>query len=235
MENNYMESNQETKEAILLGDNFPELDVQTTQGPMKLPNKFKGQWFILFSHPSDFTPVCTTEFVSFQKNYDKFKELGCELIGLSIDQVYAHIKWLDWIKEILGIEVEFPLIADTGEIANTLGIIHPNKGTTTVRSVFIVDSESKVRAIIYYPQELGRNIEEILRAVEALQIRDKNEVSIPANWPHNEFMGDEVIVPVVPTMEAIDQWVERVEEGDMTCYDWWLCHKKLDVEPKFNK
>jgi len=235
MENNYIGHTQETKEAILLGDDFPELNVQTTQGPMHLPDKFKGKWFILFSHPSDFTPVCTTEFVSFQKHHDEFAELGCELIGLSIDQVYAHIKWLDWIKETLGIEVKFPIIADSGEIANILGIIHPNKGTTTVRSVFIVDSKSKVRAIIYYPQELGRNINEIIRAVEALQIIDENKVSTPANWPHNELMNDEVIVPVVPTMEAIDKWVEKVESGDLTCYDWWLCHKKLDKELKFNK
>ena len=217
----------EPKRALLLGDDFPKLTVKTTHGMIDLPDKYKGQWFILFSHPSDFTPVCTTEFVSFQKHYDKFKELDCELIGLSIDQVFAHIKWLDWIKEILGIEIEFPLISDTGEIAHTLGIIHPNKGSTTVRSVFIVDDSAKIRAIIYYPQEFGRNMDEILRVVRGLQISDKNEVVMPANWPNNELMGSDVIVPVVPTMDAINEWVKKVEKGEFSCYDWWICHKQL--------
>ena len=222
-----MEENQETKNVLLLGDDFPELEVETTQGHMKLPDKFKGKWFILFSHPSDFTPVCTTEFVSFQKHYEKFKEYNCELIGLSIDQVFSHIKWIDWIREVLGVEIKFPVIADTGKIANSLGIIHPNKGTTTVRSVFIIDNNSKVRAIIYYPQELGRNIDEILRTVEGLQTIDENNVLMPADWPNNSIMGDEVIIPAVPTMDAIDEWVKKVEKGEFTCYDWWICHKKL--------
>ena len=124
----------------LLGDKFPEIEVQTTHGKMKLPTAFGGRWFVLFSHPADFTPVCTTEFVAFQKRYDEFKKLNCELVGLSIDQVFSHMKWIEWIKENLNIEIKFPIIADdTGKVSNLLGLIHPGKGTNTVRAVFIVD------------------------------------------------------------------------------------------------
>ncbi|HDD36830.1 MAG TPA: peroxiredoxin, partial [Archaeoglobus veneficus] len=124
----------------LLGEKFPEIEVQTTHGKMLLPDNFKGKWFVFFSHPADFTPVCTTEFVTFQKRYDEFQKLNCELIGLSIDQVFSHIKWVEWIKEKLGIEIKFPIVADdTGEVSKKLGLIHPGKGTNTVRAVFIVD------------------------------------------------------------------------------------------------
>ncbi|MCK4277949.1 MAG: peroxiredoxin, partial [Desulfurellaceae bacterium] len=167
----------------LLGEKFPEIEVQTTHGKIKLPDDFKGKWFILFSHPADFTPVCTTEFVAFQQRYDKFKALDCELIGLSVDQVFSHIKWEEWIKDNMNVEIQFPIIADTGRVAETLGIIHPKKGTSTVRAVFIVDPKSSIRAILYYPQELGRNMDEFLRMVKALQIADKEGVAMPANWP----------------------------------------------------
>jgi peroxiredoxin (alkyl hydroperoxide reductase subunit C) len=222
-----IENQQNERKLLLLGDDFPQLDVETTHGPIKLPDKYKGQWFVFFSHPSDFTPVCTTEFVSFQQHYDKFRELNCELIGLSIDQVFSHIKWIDWIREILGVEIEFPLIADSGTVANELCIIHPNKGSTTVRAVFIVDPESKIRAVIYYPQELGRNIDEILRVLNGLQISDQNKVLMPADWPYNGIMGDEVLVPARRTVESTADWVKNVETGDYTCYDWFICHKKL--------
>jgi len=159
----------EEKKIPLIGDKFPEIEVQTTHGKIKLPDEFKGRWFILFSHPADFTPVCTSEFVAFQKRYETLQDLGCELIGLSIDQVFSHIKWVEWIKEKLDIEIKFPVIADdTGKVAGILGIIHPAKGTNTVRAIFIVDPESTIRAILYYPQELGRNMDEIVRMVQAL-------------------------------------------------------------------
>ena len=122
---------------------------------VELPDHFTGKWFVLFSHPADFTPVCTTEFVAFQKRYDNFKELNCELIGLSVDQVFAHIKWEEWIKEHMGVEIQFPIIADTGSVAERLGLVHPGKGTNTVRAVFVVDADAKIRIILYYPQELG--------------------------------------------------------------------------------
>jgi len=124
----------------LIGEEFPDMEVQTTHGRKKLPDEYKGKWFVLFSHPADFTPVCTTEFVAFQRRFDEFKKLDCELIGLSIDQVFSHIKWVEWIKENLDVEIKFPIIADdTGRVARMLGLIHPNKGTNTVRAVFAVD------------------------------------------------------------------------------------------------
>jgi len=212
----------------LLGEKFPELEVKTTHGKMKLPETFKGKWFVLFSHPADFTPVCTTEFIAFQKRYDKFKELNCELIGLSIDQVFSHIKWVEWIKEKFGIEIKFPIIADDlGEVSKKLGLIHPNKGTNTVRAVFIVDQEGIVRLIIYYPQEFGRNIDEILRAVEGLQISDKYSVALPANWPNNELIGDHVIIPPADNEELAKERLEKSKKGEIECFDWWFCHRKL--------
>ncbi|WP_457569264.1 peroxiredoxin [Desulfurobacterium sp.] len=211
----------------LLGDRFPELEVQTTHGRMKLPEVFKGKWFVLFSHPADFTPVCTTEFVAFQKRYDKFRELNCELIGLSVDQVFSHIKWEEWIKDKLGVEIEFPIIADTGAVADALGLIHPGKGTNTVRAVFVVDPEGIIRLILYYPQELGRNIDEILRAVKGLQVSDKNGVALPANWPENELIGDKVIIPPATDVGTVKQRLEAASKGEIECFDWWLCFKKL--------
>ncbi len=207
----------------LIGEQFPELEVVTTHGVKKLPEAYEGKWFILFSHPADFTPVCTTEFVAFQKRYDKFKELNTELIGLSIDQVFSHIKWTEWIKDNLNVEIKFPIIADdTGRVSAQLGLIHPGKGTNTVRAVFIVDPKGYIRAILYYPQELGRNMDEILRMIRGLQISDKEGVAIPANWPENELIKDEVIIPPASTVEEAEQ---RPKEYD--CFDWWLCHKKL--------
>jgi len=212
----------------LLGDAFPEMKVQTTHGVIELPKAFAGRWFILFSHPADFTPVCTTEFVAFQKRYDKFRQLNCELIGLSVDQVFSHIKWKEWIKEKLGVEIEFPIIADTGEVAKKLGLIHPGKGTNTVRAVFVVDPESKVRVILYYPQELGRNMDEILRIVEALQVSDKHGVAMPANWPRNELIGDKVIIPPPKDEKTARERVEKSKARQLECLDWWFCHKKLE-------
>lgn len=207
----------------LLGDKFPEIEVQTTHGKMKLPTAFGGKWLVLFSHPADFTPVCTTEFVAFQKRYDEFKKLNCELVGLSIDQVFSHMKWIEWIKENLNVEIKFPIIADdTGKVSNLLGLIHPGKGTNTVRAVFIVDPKGRIRAIIYYPQEVGRNMDEILRVVKGLQVSDKNNVAIPANWPNNELIRDEVIIPPASDEKTAKERLEKYE-----CFDWWFCHKKL--------
>ncbi len=181
--------NTDTKRMPLLGDRFPEMKVVTTRGEKNLPGDYSGKWFVLFSHPADFTPVCTTEFVAFQKRYDKFRALNCELIGLSVDQVFAHIKWEEWIKEKIGVEITFPIIADTGAVAEKLGLIHPGKGTNTVRAVFIVDGGGVIRIMFYYPQELGRNMDEILRAVEGMQTSDKYGVAMPAHWPDSEVVG----------------------------------------------
>ncbi|MDX2443538.1 MAG: peroxiredoxin [Bacteroidales bacterium] len=222
-----MENSNEKKGMPLLGDNFPEMTVQTTRGKLNLPSHYKGKWFVLFSHPADFTPVCTTEFIAFQQRYDKFRALNCELIGLSVDQVFAHIKWEEWIKDNMNVEIEFPIIADTGKVAETLGIIHPGKGTNTVRAVFIVDTDAKLRIMLYYPQELGRNMDEILRAVEAMQISDKNKVAMPANWPNNEILKDHVIIPPATDVKTAQERKSRAKDGEFECFDWWFCHKKL--------
>jgi peroxiredoxin (alkyl hydroperoxide reductase subunit C) len=187
---------------------------------MSLPNDLKGKWTVLFSHPADFTPVCTTEFVSFQKHKEAFDALGCQLIGLSVDQVFSHIKWVEWIKEKLDVEITFPIIAGNDTIAEALGMLHPAKGSNTVRAVFIIDPEGVTRTILYYPQEIGRNISEIVRAVKALQKSDADGVATPANWPENELVGDHVIIPPATDEKTAKERLEKYE-----CFDWWFCHK----------
>ena len=215
----------------LIGEEFPKLKVKTTQGVKILPDDYKGKWFVLFSHPADFTPVCTTEFVAFQMKKEEFDKLNCELIGLSIDQVFSHIKWIEWIKENRGYEITFPIIADDmGEVAKRLGMIHPNKGTNTVRAVFIVDDKGIIRAILYYPQEVGRNINEILRTVQALQTSDKYEVATPANWPENPVLKDRVIIPPASSIAEKEERLKRAEKGEIECFDWWFCHKSLEYK-----
>jgi len=209
----------------LIGDQLPSMEVKTTHGMIKLPDDFSGKWFVLFSHPADFTPVCTTEFFAFEKRRPEFEKLNCQLIGLSIDQVTSHMKWTEWIKEKLGMEIKFPIIADDlGKVASRMGMLHPGKGTNTVRAVFIVDPNGVVRIIFFYPQEVGRNMDEILRALKALQVSDENKVSMPANWPNNELIKEEVIIPP-PSDEQTAK--TRVTGEDKVCYDWWFCHKKL--------
>lgn len=206
----------------LLGDRLPEFTALTTHGTMTLPNDYAGSWFVLYSHPADFTPVCTTEFSSFQDYAKSFEELNCKLIGLSIDQVFAHIKWVEWIKDNLNIEITFPVIAGTEDIAKKLGMLHPGKGLNTVRVVFIVDPQGVVRLMVYYPQEIGRNMEEILRSVKALQVSDTQECAVPANWPNNALLGDRVIVAPATTTEEAAKRLDTYEG-----YDWWFCHKPL--------
>jgi peroxiredoxin (alkyl hydroperoxide reductase subunit C) len=206
----------------LLGDMFPELAVQTTHGPMNIPADLKGSWFVLFSHPADFTPVCTTEFVAFQKRAAEFEALGCKLIGMSIDQVFSHIKWVEWIKSKLNVEITFPIVAANDAVALKLGMLHPGKGTNTVRAVFIVDPESTVRLIMYYPQEVGRNMDEIVRTVKALQVAD-SQGAVAAGWPENELINDRIIIPPANNMEEAGKRLEQYEG-----YDWWFCHKPLE-------
>lgn len=207
----------------LLGEKFPAMTVKTTQGEKNYPDDLKGKWFVFFSHPADFTPVCTTEFYSFEQKADQFRKLGVELVGLSIEQVFSHIKWLEWIEEHLKTTISFPVVADdTGEVAKKLGLIHPGKGTNTVRAVMIVDPDGIIRALLYYPQELGRNIDEILRMVKGLQVATENQVALPANWPENELIKDEVIIP-----PAADEQTAKERKATYNCYDWWFCHRKL--------
>ncbi|MEM3400389.1 MAG: peroxiredoxin [Nitrososphaerota archaeon] len=208
----------------MIGDRIPSFKAMTTKGFIDFPDYYKGKWVVLFSHPADFTPVCTTEFYAFQKKYDEFRKLNCELIALSVDQVFSHIEWIRWIKENLNLTIEFPIIADdTGNISAMLGMIHPNKGTNTVRAVLIIDPEGILRAMFYYPHELGRNIDEILRAVKGIQTADKFKVAIPANWPNNELIGDKVIVP-----PATDEKTAEDRMKQYKGYAWWFVYKELE-------
>lgn len=209
----------------LIGDKAPEFLAQTTKGMISFPKDYRGKWVILFSHPADFTPVCTSEFYSFATRFNEFKALNAELIGLSIDQVYSHMKWTEWIKEKLGKEVPFPVIADSiGKIAAQYGMLHPEaKGTQAVRAVFFIDTESFVRAIIYYPLSIGRNMDEILRLLKALQVSDKEGVSLPANWPKNELIGDRGIIPPPGNEEDAKERLKKYEG-----FDWWFCHRKIE-------
>ncbi|UJG44534.1 MAG: peroxiredoxin [Candidatus Heimdallarchaeum endolithica] len=216
---------EETGKIPLIGTQFPKMVVNTSQGMKKLPMDYKGKWVVLFSHPADFTPVCTTEFVSFQKHYDQFKKLNVELIGLSMDQVFSHIKWIDWIKEQLDVEIKFPIIADHGEVARKLGMLH-YKATNTVRAVFIIDPKGTIRAILYYPSELGRNMKEILRMIKGLKFAEEHNVAIPANWPENELIEDKVIIPPAGDVETAKDRLAHAKAGEYECFDWWFCYKK---------
>jgi peroxiredoxin (alkyl hydroperoxide reductase subunit C) len=199
------------------------MEVKTTHGVKKLPHDYKGKWVVLFSHPGDFTPVCTTEFVSFAKKAEEFKQANAELLGLSIDQVHSHIKWTEWINDKLDVKIPFPIIADEmGKVAQTLGMVHPGKGTNTVRAVFLIDPKGFIRLVLYYPQEIGRNMDEVLRSLKALQVSDDNGVATPANWPNNELIGDRVIIPPASTEQDAEKRLKEYEG-----YDWWFCHKSL--------
>lgn len=220
----------------LIGDYAPGFHAVTTQGEIDFPQDYQGSWVILFSHPADFTPVCTTEFMTFASMMNEFKDLNTELIGLSIDSIYSHIAWLRKIRElswkdIKHVDVTFPLIEDISmEIAKKYGMLHPNfSNTQTVRAVFIIDPEGKIRAILYYPASVGRNMEEIKRILIALQKGDCEQVATPANWKQ----GDDVILPAPGTCGTARERVERVNEN-MYCLDWFLCFKQTSYEPCSN-
>lgn len=222
---------QSEKVMPLIGELFPDMEVRTTHGLKRLPEAYAGKWLVLFSHPADFTPVCTTEFVAFQKRFDEFRKLGTALVGLSMDQVFSHIKWTEWMSENTGTEIEFPIIADDGNVAERLGMVHPGKGSNTVRAVFIVDPKGIIRAILYYPQELGRNMDEVLRMVKGLQISDREHVAMPANWPNNELIGDSVILPPASDEKTARERKEALRgsgEKPMDGFDWWFCHRTLE-------
>ena len=220
-----METNDLKTGIPLIGEKIPSLKVQTTYGIKNIPDDYKGKWIVLFSHPGDFTPVCTTEFVAFAKRNEEFKKMNTELIGLSIDQVFSHIKWVEWIQDKLKVQIPFPIIADDmGNVALKLGMIHPGKGTNTVRAVFIIDPRGIIRLILYYPQEIGRQVNEVLRALKALQISDINKVAMPENWPNNELIKDKVIIP--PPKDFLEA-EKRMNPKDG--YDWWFTYKELEL------
>jgi len=203
-----------------IGDIAPQFEINTTHGTLRLED-YKGSWLILFSHPADFTPVCTTEFIAFTNLYDEFKKRNTELLGLSIDSVYSHIAWVRNIEEKFGVKIKFPVIADLNkEVATLYGMIMPGESKTeTSRAVFVIDPDQKIRAIIYYPLTTGRNVDELLRLIDALQTHDKHKVATPANWKP----GDAVIVPPPNTQEMAEQRMKEKYE----IKDWYFSKKKL--------
>jgi len=212
----------------LIGDKSPSFTAVTTQGPINFPEDYVGKWVILFSHPADFTPVCTTEFMTFASMANEFKALNTELIGLSVDSIYAHIAWLRKIQELewngmKNVEVKFPLIEDIRmDVANKFGMIQPGQSNTqAVRAVFVIDPDSKIRTILYYPLSMGRNFDEIKRIIIALQKADKDKVATPANWRP----GDDVIIPTPGSCGTAKERMEN-KSDDQYCLDWFMCFKR---------
>ena len=212
----------------LIGDDAPDFKAKTTQGDINFPADYKGKWVILFSHPADFTPVCTTEFMTFAKMADEFKALNTELVGLSVDSIYAHIAWLRKIQDLewngmKKIEVKFPLIEDIKmDVAKKYGMIQPGQSNTqAVRAVFVVDPKGKIRLILYYPLSTGRNFDEIKRVILALQKADADSVATPANWRP----GDDVIVPPPGSCGTAKERMEG-KDSDTYCLDWFMCFKR---------
>lgn len=223
------EQKNEQPKMPLIGDKAPEFKAKTTMGEIEFPKDYEGKWVILFSHPADFTPVCTTEFMTFASLQEEFRDLNTELIGLSIDSIYAHIAWLRTIKEKIeykgmkDVEVNFPVIEDLRmDVANKFGMVQPNASTTqAVRAVFVMDPEATIRAILYYPLSNGRNMDEIKRLVIALQKTDSEGIATPANWQP----GDDVIIPPPGSCGSAKERVEEKEEGKY-CLDWFMCFRK---------
>lgn len=212
---------QSTPQLPRLNDVAPAFEAKSTHGVIRLAD-FSGQWVVLFSHPANFTPVCTTEFVEFANRAEEFKRLGVQLIGLSVDSVPAHIAWVRNIEGNFKVKIEFPVIADLDtKVAQSYGLIHPNASeTATVRAVFVIDPKGIVRTIVYYPLTTGRNIDELLRVIEALQTTDANQVSTPANWRP----GEAVIVPPPQTIQDAEKRLQS--EYEVT--DWYFAKKFLD-------
>ncbi len=212
----------------LIGEDAPAFKAITTQGEINFPEDYKGKWVILFSHPADFTPVCTTEFMTFASMIDEFKAINTELVGLSVDSLYAHIAWLrriqelEW-KDMKHVNVTFPLIEDIRmEVANKYGMIQPNASNTqAVRAVFVIDPNGKIRTILYYPLSTGRNFDEIKRIILALQKAGSDHCATPADWRP----GDDVIVPTAGSCGTARERMENQSE-DQYCLDWFLCFKK---------
>lgn len=199
----------------------PDFEANTTMGVLRLSTWAKDKWVILFSHPADFTPVCTTEFIEFSKRYDEFEKKGVALLGCSVDSIYSHIAWARNIEEKFGIKIRFPFIADIDmKVSKLYGMIHESSATTaTVRCVFFIDPKRILRAMIYYPLNVGRNFDEIMRVVDALQMVDENKVACPANWTR----GKDVIVPAPTTLEDADR---RAVNTEYEVTDWYFSRKK---------
>jgi len=201
----------------------PEFEAKTTHGMVKLSDyTSKGKWVVLFSHPADFTPVCTTEFVEFSRRNDDFVKRNVQLIGNSIDSIYSHIAWVRNIEQTAQVKVPFPVIADLDQkVARAYGMVHEAvSDTAAVRAVFVIDPKGMIRTILYYPMSLGRNVDEIVRIVDALQTADANACSTPANWRP----GDSVVVPAPATQADAEK---RMAQSELEISDWYLSKKKL--------
>ena len=198
----------------------PNFDAKTTHGQKTLAD-YKGKWLVLFSHPADFTPVCTTEFMGFARNQATFNAMNCELLGLSIDSVHSHIAWTRNIEENFGQKIEFPIIADLSmDVAKAYGMIQPGASdTAAVRATFFIDPEGILRAMVYYPMSNGRSIDEFVRVLQALQTSDANGVATPENWKP----GDDVIVP--PPATVAEAAVRKDQGYDYV--DWYFSKKSL--------
>jgi peroxiredoxin (alkyl hydroperoxide reductase subunit C) len=205
----------------IIGEEAPDFEAVTTQGTIRLSSYRGKKWVVLFSHPADFTPVCTTEFMAFAKVADELAQMNVQLMGLSIDSVHSHLAWIRNVKEKMGITIPFPVIADLSMgIARRYGMIHPGQSSTaTIRTVFFIDDKGIMRAMIYYPLSNGRFIPEIIRLVKAMQTSDRYGVSTPANWQP----GDKVVVPPPRTQADMEK---RLSEG-YECRDWYLCFKEI--------
>lgn len=220
-----------------IGDKAPEFAAVTTQGEINFPGDYAGEWVILFSHPADFTPVCTSEFITFASMENQFNEAGCKLVGLSIDGLYSHIAWLRTIQEKIeyrgmkNVEVKFPLIEDISmEVAKKYGMIQPGEDTTkAVRAVFFIDPKGTIRTIIYYPLSLGRNFDEIYRVLLALKAADEFGIATPADWRP----GDDVIIGPAGSCGSAKDRMDGKE--DMECQDWFFCSRKLDKDTVLKK
>src|ERR671916_1279472 len=202
----------------------PDFEAKTTHGVMRLSD-LRGKWVVLFSHPADFTPVCSTEFVEFARRSDEFKQRNAQLVGLSVDSVTAHIAWIRNMQANFDVKIDFPVIADLDtKVAQRYGLIHPGASeTATVRAVFFIDPSQKVRAMIYYPMSLGRNIDEVLRALDGLQTADQNACATPANWQK----GDKVVVPPPQTVDDASKRMEDDFKSKNEVTDWYLSKREL--------
>lgn len=222
MTNDRQISNVEAYGHVTLGMQAPDFDAKTTHGNVKLSG-LKGKWVILFSHPADFTPVCTTEFIAFAQSYDEFTKRNVQLLGLSVDSVTSHIAWVRDIEEHMGVHIPFPIIADLDtNVSRQYGMIHPAINITSpVRSLFMINPERVIKNIIFYPPGVGRNIKEILRTIDALQLVEKEHAYTPANWQP----GDPVVVSPPKTQEGAEKRIK--EHEGLECQTWYLCKKKI--------
>ena len=207
-----------------LNEPAPYFEARTTHGFRRLTD-YRGRYLVLFSHPADFPPVCTTEFVAFARHYEAFQEHNTDLLGLSIDSNFAHLAWVRNIKEKMGIEIPFPVIEDLSmKVAHTYGMIHPGSSdTSTVRAVFIIDDKGVLRAMLYYPKDNGRSIPEILRLVKALQTTDVHAVATPEGWQP----GNNVVVPPPVTADDVEERLREADAEGYECIDWYLCTREL--------